>query len=293
MPEEQIIRLRHFFEADIRMKELMCKMAPTDENCTDMIRYSDELEGTINYLASELEEFSIDIFKDESFVKKVREFTKELKNAFNKCSIDKSAYRQFFSKYLSEMNPEFIDKVKLCCKGYAFRGLPIEGVQTVNELLHLMHSAVVNNDKTYSAFPAISQKTNNYNYPISYRGELSPVFSNIFTQFPVELDVGWTDLLCVSENKMIMMVRDRGHALTIEINISGSTAIINYFIPRLLNEEMISKLPGINKFTDDFIGATGKFTVPVNDLPNSIYSFISMVPNEKIVDEMKNDAPIK
>lgn len=191
------------------------------------------------------------------------------------------------------MSPEFVESVKTNIKGYYSASKPpVEEVHTVNEFLHLMHSAIVNDEKIYNAFPVVSQITNDYNYPVSYRGELSPAFSNLFSQFPKELDVGWTDLLCVSENRLIMMVRDRGHALTMEITISGSTAIVDYFVPRILDKEMVSNLPGVNKFNESFAGTTGKFTVPVNDLPNSIYTFISMVPNEKIVD-MKNDSPIR
>ena len=63
------------------------------------------------------------------------------------------------------------------------------------------------------------------------------------------MDVGWTDIVSM-EKKMLMMVRDRGHALTIEIDKEEAGAVFKYFIPKLCNRDMIEKLPGINKITE-------------------------------------------
>ena len=78
-----------------------------------------------------------------------------------------------------------------------------------------------------------------------------------------------------------MMIRDRGHALTIEIDIDGNDAIIKYFIPKLCNINMINSLPGVNKVKNtEVIGTTGMFKTSVNDLSNKLYHFISMVPTD-------------
>ena len=98
--------------------------------------------------------------------------------------------------------------------------------------------------------------------------------------FPNDLDVGWTDMVAVNERKLLMMVRDRGHALTIEITLNLQTARIEYFIPKLCNVDMINNLPGINKVNQDSIGATGIIETPINDLPNALFSFISKVPTD-------------
>ena len=64
----------------------------------------------------------------------------------------------------------------------------------------------------------------------------------LFEEFPNDLDVGWTDMVAVNERKLLMMVRDRGHALTIEITLNLQTARLEYFIPKLCNIDMIKKL---------------------------------------------------
>lgn len=78
-----------------------------------------------------------------------------------------------------------------------------------------------------------------------------------------------------------MMIRDRGHALTIEIDIDGNEVLINYFIPKLCNINMINELPGVYKVKDnEYIGSTGIFKTSVNDLSKTLFKFISMVPTD-------------
>ena len=119
---------------------------------------------------------------------------------------------------------------------------------------------------------------NNYKYPISLRGIKVPVFEQLLAVFPNDLDVGCTDMVAVNERKLLMMVRDRGHALTIEITLNLQTARIEYFIPKICNVDMVNNLPGINKVNQDSVGATGILEIPISDLSNTLFSFISKVP---------------
>lgn len=43
---------------------------------------------------------------------------------------------------------------------------------------------------------------------------------------------------------------------------------------------MINNLPGINKVTAESIGATGVFEIPIENLQEELYRFISMVPTD-------------
>ena len=74
------------------------------------------------------------------------------------------------------------------------------------------------------------------------------------------------------------MVRDRGHALSIEITLNNDKARIEYFIPKLWNIDMINKLPGVNKVDNNSVGATGVIEVDKNELPQVLFNFISKVP---------------
>ena len=77
-----------------------------------------------------------------------------------------------------------------------------------------------------------------------------------------------------------MMVRDLGHALSVDIDISKDDEIIvKYFVPKICNMDMIQALPGINKksiteqfdFLIDMI--IPKNFMLIGDLRQTIYQF--------------------
>lgn len=78
-----------------------------------------------------------------------------------------------------------------------------------------------------------------------------------------------------------MMIRDRGHALSIEIDTREENALVNYFVPKLCNEDMISKLKGLNKIDELSKTATGMFEVPKEELSEKLFEFIEAVPMDK------------
>ena len=82
------------------------------------------------------------------------------------------------------------------------------------------------------------------------------------------------------EKTLIMMVRDRGHALSIEVTLNKDNARIEYFIPKICYVEMVNILPGVIIVIDDSIGTTGAIEVEVKDLPTALFNFISMVPTD-------------
>ncbi len=65
------------------------------------------------------------------------------------------------------------------------------------------------------------KKDNQHNNTISLRGIRNPMFEQLFMMFPIDLDCGITDMVIINEKKtLIMMVRDRGHALSIEVTLN-------------------------------------------------------------------------
>ena len=77
-----------------------------------------------------------------------------------------------------------------------------------------------------------------------------------------------------------MMVRDRGHALTIDIDTSKDDYFVKYFIPKLCNEDMIKALPGINKDNISNNGTSGKFICNNKEFTDKLFSFIEKVPTD-------------
>ncbi len=283
---EKIIKLQHFFETDLRIKKGMYNLAPTsikylDENSIQ--KYTDELDELITYMFTEFKCISVDIFgKESNVLDRICFLENVTKNNFYSCGFDIEKLKKFYNNCISNMKQEFIDSVKdECVVGYPFCGTDsIEQATSTNEVLHFIHSYIVNNDEILQAIPLIKEKNNEYNYPISLRGVNTQQFNKLFEEFPLNMDVGWTDMVVINEKKLIMMVRDRGHALSIEVSLNGDIARIEYFIPKLCNIEMINKLPGVNKVNTDSIGATGVIQIPINDLSSTLFNFISKVPTD-------------
>lgn len=283
MIDERLIKLQHFFEIDMRIKKGMYSLAPAKLQYFDessMQRYTDDLDDLLSYIFTELKCVSVDIFgKKSNVLARVCSLEKVVKKSFYSCGFDINKLREFYKTYVSNMHIGFINSVKDECVGYSFSGTnSAEMAVTINEMLHFIHSYVVNNDHILKAVPVINQKNNEFNYPITLRGIEVPEFNQLFEQFPLDLDVGWTEMVTINEKKLIMMVRDRGHALTIEISLNNDIARIEYFIPKLCNIEMINNLPGVNRVDKNSVGATGVIEVPTSALAETLYDFISKVP---------------
>lgn len=286
MNDEKMIKLQHFFSNDIRIKKEIYDMAPqvlngyVDEESVS--KYTDKLNDSLIYIFSELKCITIDMFGKESNVfNRLCYLEQTIKSSFYSCGLDINKLKLFYQKFISNMEPNFIDSVKSTCKGYAFNEISaVNEASSINEYLYFMHSYIVNNDTILKSLPLICEKKNDQEYSISLRGNRNPIFEQLFVMFPSSLDCGITDMVIIDDRKLIIMVRDRGHALSMEVSLNNDIARIEYFIPKLCNIEMINRLPGVNKVNKDSVGATGVMEVKISDLPKTLFSFISMVPTD-------------
>lgn len=288
MDNEKIIKLQHFFSVDTKIKKEIYDIAPQSLNGyideTSISEYTDKLNDSLIYILSELKCVALDVFgKESSIFNKVCYLEQDIKTNFYSCGFDIEKLKSFYQKYISNMEPSFIDDVKRSYIGYYFGGggvSPLKKASTINEILHLMHSRIINNEGLLQSIPLLNEKDNQHNNTISLRGIRNPMFEQLFMMFPTDLDCGITDMVIINEKTLIMMVRDRGHALSIEVTLNKDNARIEYFIHKICNVEMVNKIPGVNKVNDDSIGTTGTIEVEVKDLPTALFNFISMVPTD-------------
>ena len=288
MDNEKIIKLQHFFSVDTKIKKEIYDIAPQSLNGyideTSISEYTDKLNDSLIYILSELKCVALDVFgKESSIFNKVCYLEQNIKTNFYSCGFDIEKLKSFYQKYISNMEPSFIDDVKRSYIGYYFGGggvSPLKKASTINEILHLMHSRIINNEGLLKSIPLLNEKDNQHNNTISLRGIRNPMFEQLFMMFPTDLDCGITDMVIINEKTLIMMVRDRGHALSIEVTLNKDNARIEYFIPKICNVEMVNKIPGVNKVNDDSIGTTGTIEVEIKDLPTALFNFISMVPTD-------------
>ncbi|MBR5662539.1 MAG: hypothetical protein IKX00_02665 [Bacilli bacterium] len=295
MPDELLTKLKHFFVVDYKIKKEIYDMAPpqyTDIN--SLVKYTNEFFKSLKYITTELEHITLDLFNKPEYYKAVKSLSNKIKMKFITCKLDIDSLSKFYKENITNMTKPFIDQVQENCIGYTgYRFPPVSEATTINELLHVLHAAIVNNDLLLRKIPEIAHRGSlpdimvDKNGPISLRGEQSQIFIDLFNNIPTDLFIGITDMVCISEDQMIMMIRDRGHALTIEVNIEGNKARIEYFIPNITNMEMVKQVPGLISINDNKVGiphalncATGALEVDVNNLNNTLYDLISKVPTD-------------
>lgn len=278
--------LKNFLRDDIKIKELILKLAPTyldDYNEESRIEYTDRLNKGLK----ELELMLSDTVDEFDFGKEIKDAIKrhfiEQREALLNSNYEYGRIKDIYNNKFSSMNEKFVETVKEECVAYARNDTKtlqkmINKSNTINELLHVMHSHILNNEEIMQSMPILAKKENSINEPITLYGEETKTAKKIFDEFPLELDCGITDIISM-DGKILMMIRDRGHALTIEIDkLKDGNSQIKYFIPKLCNRSMIEKLPGIGKISKNC--AIGIFDIIEEDLPEKLYDFIEKVPTD-------------
>lgn len=297
---ENLNAIKSFLEKDMKIKEEMTKIAPSELDDADeeaRIEYTDRLRKKLDDIEIE---FLLGI-KKLNFGQEVENaISNYFENAKKKIEIGKYENGigiKIYSELFSNMRESFIENVKNECVGYTLKepkdlAKLIEKSTTINELLHAIHSYVVNNETILQSMPKINEKQNTIEEDIILYGEPNEIATDIFENFPLELDCGGVDIISLKD-KVLMMIRDIGHALTMDIDTKNENDIaVKYFIPKLCNQKMIEALPGVNKSSITKSGATGIFISSKDTISKDLYDFIERVPTDEDIEfyyaEIKN-----
>ena len=285
--QKNLETLKNFIKTDLSIKNDLLELAPNKTDNFDessKINYIDKLYKSLKDLEfdfkSSLKGFNFDNKINESLT----EFFNKEKEKLAISNYNNINCNEIYQNNFSDMSKTFIEDVKKTFVGYtSFNendlNTSIKEAKTINELLHTCHSYIMNNQSILNSITKISEKQNQFKYPISLYGEQTKAAEELFNNFPMDLDVGWTDIISL-EDQIFMMVRDRGHALTIDIDTSKNDYLVKYFVPKLCNEEMIKALPGINKDNISQNGASGYFQCKNTEFTNKLFSFIEKVPTD-------------
>ena len=292
LENEKLEALKQFIKIDLEIKNELMKLAPTltdDFDESTRIAYVDKVYDSLKdfeyQFQSSLKGFKMGKDVDES----IKNFFRKLKENLAIGSFDKGACQTIFQRCFSSMSKRLIENVKENFIGYTEYGESeliqlINQVGTINELLHICHSYIMNNERILSSITKLGEKKNDYGYPIRLFGERTEISEDLFEKFPLNLDVGWTDIVAI-QNQILMMVRDRGHALTLDIDTSQDKIFVKYFIPKICNEDMIIALPGVDENNLSGNGASGSFECEKQDFLEKLFGFIERVP-------MDSDIPL-
>ena len=282
--QENLHKMEKFFKYNIEIKKILFDAMPkeTDKYNKDTIMdYSDKLFKAINdieyYIENVLDSFSFS--KDEQ--KYFKKYIKAIKHELIKCGYHFDKLKAFYETCFSNMREELVNEVGANCVGYKiYRGVSLTKAKSLNEFLHVVHQTVINDENNLTTLPKLQEKQNKDGYPISLYGYNTELSEKVFNEFPLELSCGWTEIVSLSNNNIIMMVRDRGHALSIEIEKENDKYYVKYFIPKICNMDMVNKLNGVRKVTNESKFTTGIFESDLEHLSFELIDFIGKVPTD-------------
>ena len=269
--------IKTFFEDNTKVKQIMLDMAPDIKYSIDEYAASkldDKMwQGLNNLQDLFLEMVGNDTYRQDFINSKFSSLKSELIEAG--CNFDK--LQKFYQKNISDMSPKFIESVNKEIFGFcAFRNTGLfQQATTVNEMLHVLHREIETNDGL------IQQIAGNLNYPVvGTETELSQKIKDVVSLMKVN-DYGY--IVSLDENHAFALMRDKGHALTIEFNANGNEIEVNYYIPKICNAYMVNNLPGIRKVAEDakaLTATTGAFNMNKKEFGVKLLTFLENVPSD-------------
>ena len=286
--------LKKFFESDMKIKKMMIELSPNslDEyNEESKIKYVDKMYSSLRYIKEELITVSRALQLGDIVIEKINNFFENKEKELVTSDYD---IKKLYKSIISDMNPKLVEEVKEEFAGYTLSfniSKVINHTNTINELLHVIHSYITNNDRLLQSMPILKTKPLSEEDNITLYGDKSTIADDLFRVIANNSKIGDTDIISM-DDKIIMMVRDLGHALTVEIDIlDNDMAHIQYFVPKLCNREKIEKLRGINLSGITNNGATGQFEVNRSELSYDLNNFLNSVPTDEdiIVDYHKTN----
>ena len=282
--EEKLNKLKKFFDYDMKIKRILYECAPDAAdgyNSDYSMMYANKLYEAFEDIEFYIISIAENVLSDE-YKKYIEAMLSVFKDELDKCGSDFYKLKDFYVKCFSNIRVDFAREVKETCVGYTLfnNGFSlIKKCTTVNELLHVLHSSIVNDEKFYSDVPVIDRKANDIGKNINLLGMNDDISRKIFDIFPQDLSSDEVNIMSFG-NKILLMIRDVGHALTIEIDVEGEKCMVRYFVPKVCNYLMINELKGINPVKEGKRYAVGEFQVMTDDTPREVVDFILKVPTD-------------
>ncbi len=280
---ENLDNMEKFFKYDIEVKNILHSTYPKEEyrySKETLIEYSDSLFKALNdieyYIGAILDKFD--------FLEPDKKYFKNLISAYKdeliKSGYDFNKLKHFHDVCFANMREDLVNKVGENCFGEGGWGVSLNEAKSLNEVLHVVHQTIVNNQNNYRNLPVLASKKNNEGNNITLYGTPNEISDKIFLSFPEALNTDYVEIMSLKDDKVIMMVRDVGHALSIEIEKENDKYYVKYYIPKICNIDMVNNLKGVNKVTKESRYTVGMFETTPDKLPLEIADFVLKVPTD-------------
>ena len=278
--ENNLEKLVDFFDADTRIKQTMKELSPYDNEETS--DYSDRLYRGLGEMTYDLKTIMNNYYPSEEIddtLEKIQEKTIHASGSLEKLT-------DVYKTNIINMNQNFVEDVKKETVGYYIskneHSLD-KKVTSINEALHLIHSSITNNEYLLQNLPVL--ETSNEKDGFVLFGQENPTAKAIFDSVSHSEINGHTDVIGIKD-RTLMMIRDYGHATTLDIQKENNKYYVNYFIPKVCNVEKINNLPGLQKLatsTSDKVSGTFEVDSENEAIGDRVTEFISKIPTDSDV----------
>jgi len=278
---QALAAFEHFFKIDMQIKNSIAKAAPSRADLYDessRMRYLDQASKDFSGFEPDFQKLAREFKLGEGVEQQTSAFFARGGEDFAISNFDNRNLGRIYQRKFPQLRDNFIDEVQDDAVGYVLDrnlGKLIGHAESVNELLHAFHSSIMNNESILQKIPELESHED-----IVLRGEKGGLGEAVYTAIPEDFDAGETDIISIND-KVLMMVRDRAHALMIEaepLKERPGEMIVHYNLPKVINREMVEALPGIGRISGS--GASGRFAVPEAEFGERIVDFIKHVPTD-------------
>ena len=244
-------KVTHFFECDKNIKKLMQEMCP-DENfkCDEnyIIKHADKMYENFK----EIKKMMLSINKNFNFGDMINEKLERIECKIIETKPNYEALLSVYNNLIANMNEDLVKKANEdICGFYLLKNTkPLyTKANTINEILHIMHKEIENDETIFSSLPVVAKKEGKFYPSIACYGKDTELAKKIYNNFSIFTETGKTDyisIMSIDNDHCIVMIRDLGHALTLDIKEntlpSGEKRYLtNYFIPKTCNKAMLQK----------------------------------------------------
>lgn len=272
----------------MKIKDLILKTKPNEKiyDTSGAIKYVDnlikELDTIKDYFFWIIDTYSMCPYLKDVINNSFNEYNEKLLNS----NYDYDKLTRIYQECILKMTSGLDKELQKNLFGYNINRKEVESFEkckTINDYLHAFHFYIVNNEKIFHSMPIIDRKINKDDEPIILFGKENDLSRDLFNKYPVELGTGEVDILSFDDH-LLMMIRDVGHALSVDSTIENDNIRVSYFVPKSCNIEKVNKLKGVTKLdpltSDMFSPTNGEFVCKKEDFTSEMIDFISNVPTD-------------
>ena len=318
---ETLNKFKHFFEIDMALKQKLVNLAPAVDLSGDIaFKYADKLYNSLSSIERQLIDIANTFDFGNDVKKAIQDSVEEYRNRIIKTDYSSADLKRIYNECFAMMSEKNLDLIRKNVFPYSMiyndydatiQELIDTGAEqwiideeilakkeaitldkiinqcgSVNEILHTFHDYITYDVDLLRTIQTRKQKSNDEGYMISLRGTEGEIAKQLFQKYDISMSSGDVEVISFDDNNTLLMCRDRGHALTIEIQKKNDSEVgIYYFVPKMgaggsiLDYSNID-LKGISsKKGSSFI--IGSFVSNVELAVDEVMNIIKLMPTDK------------